>query len=56
MRLLGFQVLTVVFPFTDTSRLSVHLLLISFLVAPTLGGLLSPLEHRAEFPQFLNQG
>jgi hypothetical protein len=28
----------------------------SFLVAPTLGSLLPLLEHRAEFPQFLNQG
>jgi hypothetical protein len=27
-----------------------------FLVAPTLGSLLSLLEHRAEFPQFLDQG
>jgi hypothetical protein len=27
-----------------------------FLVAPTLGSLLPLLEHRAEFPQFLNQG
>jgi hypothetical protein len=28
----------------------------SFLVAPTLGSLLPPLEHKAEFPQFLDQG
>jgi hypothetical protein len=27
-----------------------------FLVAPTLGSLLPLLEHRAEFPQFLDQG
>jgi hypothetical protein len=27
-----------------------------FLVAPTFGGLLPLLEHRAEFPQFLDQG
>jgi hypothetical protein len=27
-----------------------------FLVAPTLASLLPLLEHRAEFPQFLNQG
>jgi hypothetical protein len=27
-----------------------------FLVAPTLGNLLPLLEHRAEFPQFLDQG
>jgi hypothetical protein len=29
---------------------------IIFLVAPTLGSLLPLLEHRAEFPQFLDQG
>jgi hypothetical protein len=28
----------------------------TFLVAPTLGSLLPLLEHRAEFPQFLDQG
>jgi hypothetical protein len=28
----------------------------SFLFAPTLESLLPFLEHRAEFPQFLNQG
>jgi hypothetical protein len=27
-----------------------------FLVAPTLGSLLPLLEHRAKFPQFLDQG
>jgi hypothetical protein len=27
-----------------------------FLVAPTLGSLLPLLEHRADFPQFLDQG
>jgi hypothetical protein len=27
-----------------------------FLVAPTLGSFLPLLEHRAEFPQFLDQG
>jgi hypothetical protein len=27
-----------------------------FLVAPTLGSLLPLLEHRAEFPQFFDQG
>jgi hypothetical protein len=27
-----------------------------FLIAPTLGSLLPFLEHRAEFPQFLDQG
>jgi hypothetical protein len=27
-----------------------------FLVAPTLGSLLPLLEHRTEFPQFLDQG
>jgi hypothetical protein len=31
-------------------------LFFSFLVAPTLGSLLLLLEHRAEFPQFLDQG
>jgi hypothetical protein len=32
------------------------LLFFFFLVAPTLGSLLPLLEHRAEFPKFLDQG
>jgi hypothetical protein len=32
------------------------LIIFFFLVAPTLGSLLLLLEHRAEFPQFLDQG
>jgi hypothetical protein len=33
-----------------------HQIFFFILVAPTLGGLLLLLEHRAEFPQFLDQG
>jgi hypothetical protein len=36
------------------SHLTIHIFF--FLVAHTLGSLLPLLEHRAEFPQFLNQG
>jgi hypothetical protein len=31
-------------------------LFLFFLIAPTLGSLFPLLEHRAEFPQFLDQG
>jgi hypothetical protein len=33
-----------------------YILFFSFLVAPTRGSLLPLLDHRAEFPQFLDQG
>jgi hypothetical protein len=42
VQILAFESVTYLFP--------------PFLVAPTLGSLLPLLEHRAEFPQFLNQG
>jgi hypothetical protein len=45
-----------IFEYVLSSLMIIYLALFSFLVAPTLGSLLPLLEHRAEFPQFLDQG